>query len=187
MRRGSGWTPTGRGRPILPSLKLLAMNRYELELAEEPVHGLDQLSALRHAAAVRLAADESVSDAQEARTAANLGACDLVTVKLSKVGGFAPLREIASQIPVYLSSALDGPVGIAAAAHAAQALRGWGDAGVAHGLATQRLFAETIAAVECELRDGDAPSARRDRGSESYSTRRLWSDTASEQRRIRFG
>ena len=29
-----------------------------------------------------------------------------------------------------------------------------GDAGVAHGLATQRLFAETIASVECELRAG---------------------------------
>ena len=42
---------------------------------------------------------------------------------------------------MYLSSALDGPVGIAAAAHAAQALRQrGGDAGVAHGLATGELF-----------------------------------------------
>lgn len=144
----------GAWTPDVAVGELLAMNQYELELAEEPVHGLDQLSTLRRVAAVRLAADESVSDTQEARTAADLGACDLVTVKLSKVGGFVPLREIASQIPVYLSSALDGPVGIAAGAHAAQALRGWGDAGIAQGLATQRLFAETIAAVECELRDG---------------------------------
>ena len=29
---------------------------------------------------------------------------------------------------------------------------GAGDAGIAHGLATQRLFADTIASVECELR-----------------------------------
>ena len=28
------------------------------------------------------------------------------------------------------------------------------DPGIAHGLATQRLFAETIATRECELRDG---------------------------------
>ncbi|HEY7150547.1 MAG TPA: hypothetical protein VH391_02590, partial [Solirubrobacterales bacterium] len=39
----------------------------------------------------------------------------------------------------------EGPVGITAAAHAAAALRyRGGDAGVAHGLATERLFSETV-------------------------------------------
>ena len=59
-------------------------------------------------------------------------------------------------LPAYLSSALDGPVGIAAAAQVAQTLRETrGPApALAHGLATQRLFASTIASVECELRDG---------------------------------
>jgi L-alanine-DL-glutamate epimerase-like enolase superfamily enzyme len=42
---------------------------------------------------------------------------------------------------VYLSSALDGPVGIAAAAHVAQAIP---DPGVAHGLATSLLFSDTV-------------------------------------------
>ena len=32
---------------------------------------------------------------------------------------------------------------------------------LAHGLATQRLFAETIASVECELRDGDVCTSPR--------------------------
>ncbi len=136
-------------------LKLLAMKERGLELAEEPVHGLQGLARVRARAGLRVAADESLSGPQEAGEAVALGACDLATVKLSKVGGFTALREIAGQIPVYLSSALDGPVGIAAAAHAAQALRdSGGDAGVAHGLATQRLFPETIASVECELRAG---------------------------------
>jgi L-alanine-DL-glutamate epimerase-like enolase superfamily enzyme len=66
-------------------------------------------------------------------------------VKLAKVGGIAAALEVAREIPAYLSSALDGPIGIAAAAHAAQLLPG-GGAGVAHGLATQRLFEDTIAA-----------------------------------------
>ena len=47
------------------------------------------------------------------------------------------------------------PVGIAAAAHWLR--RCWPSgtaAGLAHGLATQLLFAATIASVECELRDG---------------------------------
>ena len=71
----------------------------------------------------------------------------MATVKLSKVGGPDEALRFAAQIPVYLSSALDGPVGIAAAGHVAQALRDRGDAGVAHGLATQRLFARPVAAA----------------------------------------
>jgi L-alanine-DL-glutamate epimerase-like enolase superfamily enzyme len=48
-------------------------------------------------------------------------------------------------MPSYLSSSLEGPVGITAAAHAVQALRArQGDAGIAHGLATERLFSATI-------------------------------------------
>jgi L-alanine-DL-glutamate epimerase-like enolase superfamily enzyme len=44
-------------------------------------------------------------------------------------------------------------VGIAAAAHTAQALYREGeDPGLAHGLATQALFGETIASLECSLR-----------------------------------
>jgi muconate cycloisomerase len=62
-------------------------------------------------------------------------------------------------LPVYLSSALDGPVGIAAAAHVAQAMP---DRGLAHGLATADLFAEEIASrgvdvVDAELRVPDGP------------------------------
>ncbi len=135
--------------------KLGAMKEQGIELAEEPVHGLEALARVRAESGVRIAADESLAGPQEAGEAAALGACDLATVKLSKVGGFAAMREIAAKIPVYLSSALDGPVGIAAAAHAAQALReSGGDAGVAHGLATQRLFSATIASTECELGNG---------------------------------
>ena len=86
-------------------------------------------------------------------------------------GRLRAARAIASQLPVYLSSALDGPVGIAAAAHAAQALRRRGDAGIAHGLATQRLFAEIDRRRRVRAARRHAPSCRRARGSESRSTR----------------
>jgi muconate cycloisomerase len=72
-------------------------------------------------------------------------------IKLSKVGGPEEAIAIAEVLPSYLSSALDGPVGIAAAAQVAQTLR---KVGLAHGLATQRLFSSTVADVECELKDG---------------------------------
>ena len=85
-------------------------------------------------------------------------------MKLAKVGGIGEANGIAGQLPIYLSSALDGPLGIAAAAHAAQALPFEGPAaGLAHGLATQLLFSATIAAARIEPRRRPAEPARRPR------------------------
>jgi len=136
-------------------LRLTAMERHGIELAEQPASDLEDLASVRNQTAIPIAADESVNTVEDARRALELGACQLATVKLSKVGGIGPTSQIAAELPVYVSSALDGPIGIAAAAHAAQALRRdppWDR--LAHGLATQLLFADTIAATECEVRDG---------------------------------
>jgi muconate cycloisomerase len=104
---------------------------------------------------IPVAADESVASGKEARRAKDQGVCDMATVKLSKVGGIGEANGIAGHLPIYLSSALDGPLGIAAAAHAAQALPFEGPAaGLAHGLATQLLFSESVAASACDVRDG---------------------------------
>jgi len=131
---------------------LSEMAGYELELAEQPVSTLEEMAELRGRTQVSLAADESVASPQEAARAREIEACEVATVKLSKVGGAAGAMAIEQILGVYLSSALDGPVGIAAAAHVAQGLA---SSELAHGLATQRLFVETIASAECELRDGD--------------------------------
>jgi O-succinylbenzoate synthase len=129
------------------------MERHGIELAEQPAADLEDLAVIRGQTAVPIAADESISRPDHARRAIELGACQLATVKLAKVGGVGPALEIASRLPVYLSSSLDGPVGIAAAAHAAHILpREGAAAGLAHGLATQLLFADTIASMQCELR-----------------------------------
>jgi muconate cycloisomerase len=106
---------------------------------------------------IPLAGDESIESRADAERAVAMEACRMTGVKLSKVGGPESAVEIAEVLPAYLSSALDGPVGIAAAAQVAATL---GEAAVdggpdlAHGLATQRLFASTIASVECRL-EGD--------------------------------
>jgi L-alanine-DL-glutamate epimerase-like enolase superfamily enzyme len=110
-----------------------------LELAEQPVATVAELRTLRGRTDVALAADESVVTRADARRLADI--CRYATVKLAKVGGPGPAAEIASELPVYLSSALEGPVGIAAAAHVAQAIP---DAGLAHGLATSLMFSETV-------------------------------------------
>ena len=128
-----------------------------IELAEQPVAGLEAMAELAESTSIPLAADESVASLAEAERAAALGACAYTGIKLSKVGGPEAALAIADVIPAYVTSALDGPVGIAAAAEVAQSLAGTDRPErleLAHGLATQRLFATTIAAVECELRDG---------------------------------
>jgi muconate cycloisomerase len=134
---------------------LAELERHEIELAEQPVPGLRWMAKVARGTTIPLAADESVASEADAHRAVQRHACAYATAKLSKVGGIGAARRIAGVIPTYLSSALDGPVGIAAAGHAAQVLRGDGnDPGVAHGLATQRLFSESIATVESELRGG---------------------------------
>lgn len=136
---------------------LRELEELDVELAEQPVATLEEAAEVAASTSIPIAGDESVESRADAERAVALGACDLAGVKLSKVGGPEEAIEIAEVLPSYLSSALDGPVGIAAAAQVAQTLRAAAPAGgldLAHGLATQRLFSSTVAAVECELRDG---------------------------------
>jgi L-alanine-DL-glutamate epimerase-like enolase superfamily enzyme len=125
-----------------------------VELAEQPVGSLEGMAELAASTAIPLAADESVENRADAERAVSLGACAYTGIKLSKVGGAEEGRAIAAALPAYVTSALDGPVGIAAAARLAHEVDGGGGPGLAHGLATQRLFASTVASVQCELRDG---------------------------------
>ncbi len=134
---------------------LAAIEPHGIELAEQPSPGLRSLARVRRDSAIPIAADEAIRNEADAHRALQRKACDFATVKLAKVGGIGAARRIAQLIPTYLSSALDGPVGIAAAAHAAQILRTSGhDPGLAHGLATQRLFVTTIASRQCTLESG---------------------------------
>lgn len=136
---------------------LAALEPFGIELAEQPVGGLEAMAALAASTSIPLAADESVASLDEAEEAAALGACAYTGIKLSKVGGPAAALAIADVLPAYVTSALDGPVGIAAAAQVALSLAETTHPErlhLAHGLATQRLFASTVASVECEVRDG---------------------------------
>ena len=131
-----------------------------IELAEQPVASLEEAAEVAGETSIPIAGDESVESRADAERARSMNACGLAGIKLSKVGGPEAAIEIAEVLPSYLSSALDGPVGIAAAAQVASTLDATaapvGDERTtfAHGLATQRLFASTIASIECELREG---------------------------------
>jgi L-alanine-DL-glutamate epimerase-like enolase superfamily enzyme len=117
---------------------LRALAPVGIELAEEPVHGVEALRAVRAEVDVPLAMDETdVPDA---------GVTDAVCLKLSRSGGIsgvlrdAALARAAGSVP-YLTSTYDGPIGIAAGVHAAAGLHASGPL-PAHGLATLDLFAD---------------------------------------------
>ncbi len=108
-----------------------------LELCEEPVSGLDEIAAVAAESIVPVALDESA-----ALPGALDGAlCDAVCLKLSRSGGMYGLIDAARRAreagyEVYLASMLDGPLGIAAALHAATVI----DPDRACGLATLSEF-----------------------------------------------
>lgn len=146
------WT-LERARRLLAELEPL-----DIELVEQPVATMEEAAELSPATKIPLAGDESIVTARDAARAQETGAFALAGVKLSKVGGIEAGLRIAAALPCFVSSALDGPVGIAASGRLAQALDRETASSrkrrLAHGLATQRLFASTVASVECELRDG---------------------------------
>ena len=137
---------------------LSKLETFDIEMAEQPVATIEEAAQLSSRTSIPLAGDESIASRGDAERAVELEAFQLAGIKVSKVGGYFPGMEIGETLPSHVSSALDGPVGIAAGASLARSLCGedfrYPLPPRAHGLATQRLFAATIAAVECELRDG---------------------------------
>ncbi len=120
-----------------------------IELCEEPVHGLDAIGRVAAASPVPIALDETTS----APGAFQRPVCAALCLKVARCGGISGLLKRARQARaigyrIYLASTLDGPLGIAAALHAAAALRPEFHC----GLATLGLFANEQGAVE--LREG---------------------------------
>lgn len=116
---------------------LRALAPADLELCEEPVRGPAAVARLAGLTDVPLALDETAS----MPGALDQRLCRAVGLKLSRWGGITGLvnaahRARGSGYEVYLTSTLDGPIGIAAALHAAAVVR----PDRACGLATLGLF-----------------------------------------------
>ena len=113
-----------------------------LELVEEPVHGLQRVREVRERVAVRVAIDETAAE----HGALGAGVADAVCLKISRCGGISGLIVAATLVRAsgaepYVASSYDGPLGIAAAVHAAAALASRGPVPCC-GLATLQLFEE---------------------------------------------
>jgi L-alanine-DL-glutamate epimerase-like enolase superfamily enzyme len=131
-----------------------------LELVEEPVHGLGAVREVRERVAVRVAIDETAAE----HGALTAGVADAVCLKISRCGGISGLLAAAALVrasgaEAYVASTLDGPLGVAAAVHAAAALAARGPL-PACGLATLGLFdgfADPLAPVRGEIPTPDGP------------------------------
>jgi L-Ala-D/L-Glu epimerase len=125
-----------------------------VELCEEPVHGIAKMRAVRTKSPVPVAMDETAAE----RGAPGSGAADAVCLKISRCGGISGLLRDAraaraAGTKVYVASAFDGPLGIAAGVHAAAGLRASGPVAYC-GLATLGLFEgleDVLAPVDGEI------------------------------------
>jgi L-alanine-DL-glutamate epimerase-like enolase superfamily enzyme len=119
-----------------------ALSPAGLELVEEPTHGLAAVREVRERVAVRVAIDETAAE----HGALGAGIADAVCLKVSRCAGIGGLLAAAALVrasgaEVYLASTLDGPLGVAAALHAAAALSSRGPMPPC-GLATLGMFAD---------------------------------------------
>lgn len=94
-----------------------------IELCEEPVRGLTAIRDLTSRTSIPLALDESANDPD----ALEDQVCPFICLKVSACGGISGLLNTAHRArragyEVFLASTLDGPLGIAAALHAAAVL-----------------------------------------------------------------
>ncbi len=118
---------------------LRALAPVGIESCEEPVSGLEAIAEVSARTPIPVSLDESavLPGALDAQIA------DAVCLKIVRCGGISGLldgarRARAAGYSVYLASSLDGPLGIAAALHAAAVVRPQRPS----GLATLPLFAD---------------------------------------------
>ncbi|MGK2878094.1 MAG: mandelate racemase/muconate lactonizing enzyme family protein [Solirubrobacterales bacterium] len=139
---------------------------FGLELIEQPVapDDLASMHRVRDASLVPIIADEGVRSVEDLDLHVANGACDGVAIKVAQVGGITSASVLAGNaaragLLTFVTSTLDGPVGLAAGLHFAAARS---DFSVANGLATGGLFEESYAVGLPDVVDGaleltDAP------------------------------
>lgn len=113
-----GWTPN-------EAVTLIRrMQKYDLELVEQPVPGWDVqgLAFVRGKVDTPIMVDESLHSIQDALVLAAHGACDLFNIKHQRLGGITPSRKVlhiaeAAGIRCMLGGELESGVGTAIGLH----------------------------------------------------------------------
>ncbi len=104
--------------------QLAALDRYFLMMIEQPL-GWDDIvdhATLQKRLATPVCLDESIHGPEDARRALELGACQIVNIKLGRVGGFASAISVhdvcrARSVPVWCGGMLESGIGRLANVH----------------------------------------------------------------------
>jgi o-succinylbenzoate synthase len=130
---------------------LEALALFALAYIEQPVPAddVDALARLRRSATVPIAVDESVVTRAGLLRVLDAAAADVVILKPAALGGAQRALEFAARArqggcAVVFTHAFESAIGAWHAVHGAAA---WGDAAAVHGLATEGLFLDDVAAA----------------------------------------
>jgi o-succinylbenzoate synthase len=130
---------------------LAALQPFALAYVEQPVpaDAIDALARLRRDAAVPIAVDESVTTTAGLLRVLDAAAADVVVLKPAALRGVRRALELAARArqggcAVVFTHAFESAIGARHAVHGAAA---WGDADAVHGLATDGLFLDDVAAA----------------------------------------
>jgi O-succinylbenzoate synthase len=122
-----------------------------LQYVEQPCRTIEELAEVRRKVNVRIAADESIRQAEDPLRVAVAGAADIAVIKCTPLGGVRRALRIAEAagLPCVVSSALETSVGLAAQLALAGALP---ELDFACGLGTMSLFSSDIVDANQSLR-----------------------------------
>jgi O-succinylbenzoate synthase len=167
---------------------LHALAEFDLEYAEQPCAGVDELAELRRRVkymGIPIAADESVRKASDPLAVARAGAADILVVKAQPLGGVRRALDLVAEagLPAVVSSALDTSVGLAMGVALAAALP---DLDFDCGLGTASLFTADVADPALAPHDGllrvgrvTPDAALLDENAASTERRQWWADRVS--------
>ncbi len=101
----------------------------DIDYVEEPLRAgsADDLATLRASGAIRIALDESISTLTDIERSAEAKACDVVVLKLARIGSSQRVRELADfasdcGLEATITDSLETEIGQAAAVHLAAAV-----------------------------------------------------------------
>ena len=133
--------------------ELRRLAAYDIELAEDPVRGLEDLTMLRRRSPCPVAAEASIRTVADAALLRELAAADAIVLKPQRLGGVRAALAAAEEagVAALASSALETSVGLAAVLALAAAL---GAGPFAHGCGTALLLEADVTSEPLLPQDG---------------------------------
>ena len=105
--------------------RIRRLDRWSVDLVEQPVKTCEEMATVRRSVEVPLAADELAFSEESVRRIVAMEAADVLVIKVQSLGGVVPAMRVieSSGLPAIVSSMVETSVGISAGIALAAALR----------------------------------------------------------------